>query len=74
MRIVWLWTMSFEIYFFQSHVDYRKSWTNHVNQQDPHSLANYLEKHNSYVEQIHNINGMIDQYYGEGLPNLLQVG
>merc|ERR1712013_109323 len=41
-------------------------------QQDPHSLATYLENHNNYVEQIHNINGMIDQYYGEGLPNLLQ--
>lgn len=56
----------------KSHVDYRKSWTHHVEQQDPHSLATYLENHNSYVEQIHNINGMIDQYYGEGLPHLLQ--
>jgi len=56
----------------KSHVDYRKSWTHHVEQQDPHSLATYLENHNNYVEQIHNINGMIDQYYGEGLPNLLQ--
>lgn len=56
----------------KSHVDYRKSWTQHVEQQDPHSLATYLESHNSYVEQIHNINGMIDQYYGEGLPHLLQ--
>lgn len=56
----------------KSHVDYRKSWTQHVEQQDPHSLATYLENHNSYVEQIHNINGMIDQYYGEGLPHLLQ--
>ena len=61
------------IIMLQSHVDYRKSWTHHVEQQDPHSLATYLENHNNYVEQIHNINGMIDQYYGEGLPNLLQV-
>ena len=44
-----------------------------MEQQDPHSLATYLENHNAYVEQIHNINGMIDQYYGGGLPNLLQV-
>jgi len=56
----------------KSHVDFRKSWTHHVEQQDPHSLANYLENHNAYVEQIHNINGMTDQYYGEGLPILLQ--
>jgi len=56
----------------KSHIEFRKSWTNHVEQQDPHSLATYLENHNAYVEQIHNINGMTDQYYGEGLPHLLQ--
>jgi len=56
----------------KSHIDFRKSWTQHVQQQDPHSLASYLENHNTYVGQIHNINGMIDQYYGEGLPDILQ--
>lgn len=28
--------------------------------------------HNAYVGQIHNINGMIDYYYEECLPHLLQ--
>merc|ERR1719328_679745 len=56
----------------KSHIDYRKSWTNHVEQQDPHSLAKYLEMHNAYVGQIHNVNGMIDYYYEECLPHLLQ--
>ena len=28
--------------------------------------------HNAYVGQIHNINGMIDYYYEECLPYLLQ--
>ena len=56
----------------QSHIEYRKSWTGHVEQQDPHSLAKYLEMHNAYVGQIHNINGMIDYYYEECLPYLLQ--
>merc|ERR1712012_1374081 len=56
----------------KSHIEYRKSWTNHVDQQDPHSLAKYLEMHNAYVGQIHNINGMIDYYYEDCLPHLLQ--
>merc|ERR1719422_1713106 len=56
----------------KSHIEYRKSWTNHVEQQDPHSLAKYLEMHNAYVGQIHNINGMIDYYYEDCLPHLLQ--
>merc|ERR1719189_596378 len=56
----------------KSHIEYRKSWTNHVEQQDPHSLAKYLETHNAYVGQIHNVNGMIDYYYEDCLPHLLQ--
>merc|ERR1719228_1479290 len=56
----------------KSHIDFRKTWTQHVQQQDPHSLSSYLENHNTYVGQIHNINGMIDQYYGEALPDILQ--
>merc|ERR1719211_876970 len=56
----------------KSHIEYRKSWTNHVDQQDPHSLAKYLETHNAYVGQIHNVNGMIDYYYEDCLPHLLQ--
>ena len=59
-------------FIFQSHIEYRKSWSGHVEQQDPHSLAKYLEMHNAYVGQIHNINGMIDYYYEECLPYLLQ--
>merc|ERR1719361_805280 len=27
----------------KSHIEYRKSWTGHVEQQDPHSLAKYLD-------------------------------
>ena len=38
-----------DILISQSHIEYRKSWTNHVDQQDPHSLAKYLETHNAYV-------------------------
>merc|ERR1719414_891114 len=56
----------------KSHIEYRKSWSGHVEQQDPHSLAKYLEMHNAYVGQIHNINGIIDYYYEECLPYLLQ--
>jgi len=56
----------------KSHAEYRGSWTRHVEQQSPASLANYLERHNSYVQDIHATNGMIDQYYVESLPHLLQ--
>jgi len=56
----------------KSHQEYRLSWTRHVEQQTPATLANYLERHNAYVQQVHATNGMLDQYYAECLPHLLQ--
>jgi len=54
------------------HSEYRQSWTRHVEQQSPASLATYLERHNTYAQQIHATNGMLDQYFAECLPHLLQ--
>merc|ERR1719370_1425693 len=56
----------------KSHGEYRMSWAQHLEKHDPTTLAAYLEAHNGYVGQIHGINGMIDQYYVESLPHLLQ--
>jgi len=56
----------------KSHGDFRISWSRHVEQQGPTSLAKYLESHNAYVGEIYNVNGMVDQYYVENLPHLLQ--
>jgi len=56
----------------KSHAEYRSAWTRHVEQQNPSSLAHYLDRHNNYVQQIHATNAMVDQYYMESLPMLLQ--
>jgi len=56
----------------KSHAEYRMAWSRHVEQQSASTLAHYLERHNSYVQQIHATNGMLDQYYAECLPHLLQ--
>ncbi|XP_046984822.1 SH3 and cysteine-rich domain-containing protein isoform X3 [Schistocerca americana] len=36
------------------------------------AMAAYLDCHNSYVQQLHATNGMLDQYHTETLPQLLQ--
>jgi len=54
------------------HNEYRQSWARHVEQPTAESLALYLEKHNSYVQQIHCTNSMIDHYFVDCLPHLLQ--
>ena len=57
----------------QCHGDYSLALDVHGNQKSPMSSANLLESHNNYVQQLHATNGMIDQYYADALPDLLQV-
>ena len=45
----------------------------HGSQKSPMSTSNLIEAHNNYVQQLHAANGMIDQYYNDALPDLLQV-
>ena len=46
----------------------------HAQHNNAASATALTEAHNNYVQQLHAANGMIDQYYRETLPELLQVG
>lgn len=58
---------------FQCHGDYCLAFDRHLNENSGGSAAALTECHNNYVQQLHAANGMIDQYYRETLPQLLQV-
>jgi hypothetical protein len=45
----------------------------HTQQNDEDSATALTEAHNNYIQQLHAANGMVDQYYRETLPQLLQV-
>lgn len=45
----------------------------HAQHNNAASATALTEAHNNYVQQLHAANGMIDQYYRETLPELLQV-
>lgn len=60
-------------YFFQVHNDYCMAFDYHAQNNNPASATALTEAHNNYVQQLHAANGMIDQYYKETLPQLLQV-
>ena len=36
-------------------------------------MSIYMSAHNTYVEQVHNINGMMEHFYAEEIPRMLQV-
>ncbi len=58
---------------FQCHNDYSAAFDAHLAQKSPSTAAVVMEAHNTYVQQLKAANGMIDQYYKETLPQLLQV-
>ena len=60
-------------FFFQVHNDYCMAFDYHAQNNNPASATALTEAHNNYVQQLHAANGMIDQYYKETLPQLLQV-
>ena len=45
----------------------------HAQNNNAASATALTEAHNNYVQQLHAANGMVDQYYKETLPQLLQV-
>jgi hypothetical protein len=58
---------------FQCHGEYCHAYDVHCAQQSSASAQALVEAHNTYVQQLRAANGMIDQYYRETLPQLLQV-
>ena len=57
----------------QSHHSYKASWSIHSSSPCSASNAEYVAAHNTYVDQVHNINGMQEQLYLEEIPSMLQV-
>lgn len=59
--------------YLQCHDEYAAAYAAHLAQRSAASAAHVLEAHNTYVQQLRAANGMIDHYYRETLPQLLQV-
>ena len=58
---------------FQCHDDYCIAFDYHTQHNNVESAMALTEAHNNYVQQLHAANGMVDQYYTDTLPQLLQV-
>lgn len=43
----------------------------HRQQPTQQSLTNYVDSHNAYVQQLHTTNAMLNEYYGETIPQLM---
>ncbi|XP_030387407.1 uncharacterized protein LOC115634020 isoform X2 [Scaptodrosophila lebanonensis] len=53
-------------------LDYKQCHIAHRQNPTQHSLTEYIDAHNAYVQQLHATNGMLEAYHGETLPQLMQ--
>lgn len=53
-------------------LDYKLAYQTHKASPTQHTLTMYLDAHNSYVQQLHATNSMLESYHTDTLPQLLQ--
>lgn len=53
-------------------IDYKQSFTAHRQNPSQHTLTEYIDAHNAYVQQLHATNAMLEAYNCETMPQLLQ--
>lgn len=56
----------------QCRLDYKQCHMAHRQNPSQHSLTEYIDAHNAYVQQLHATNGMLEAYHGDTLPQLMQ--
>lgn len=64
--------MCANIVYTQCRLDYKQCHLAHRQNPSQHSLTEYIDAHNAYVQQLHATNGMLEAYHGDTLPQLMQ--
>lgn len=53
-------------------MDYKQCHQAHRQNPSQHSLTEYIDAHNAYVQQLHATNGMLEAYHSDTLPQQMQ--
>lgn len=53
-------------------IDYKQCFSAHRQNPSQHSLTEYIDAHNAYVQQLHATNAMLEAYNCDTVPQLLQ--
>ncbi|KAH8275590.1 hypothetical protein KR026_011333 [Drosophila bipectinata] len=53
-------------------LDYKQCHMAHRQNPSQHSLTEYIDAHNAYVQQLHATNGMLEAYHSDTLPQQMQ--
>lgn len=52
--------------------DYKQCYSAHRQHPTQQTLAQYIDAHNTYVQQLHATNAMLETYHQETVPQLIQ--
>ena len=53
-------------------IEYKQCYIAHRQSPTQHTLTQYIDSHNAYVQQLHATNAMLEAYHCETLPQLMQ--
>uniref|UniRef100_A0A182K4V9 FCH domain-containing protein n=1 Tax=Anopheles christyi TaxID=43041 RepID=A0A182K4V9_9DIPT len=53
-------------------IEYKQCYIAHRQSPTQHTLSQYIDSHNAYVQQLHATNAMLEAYHCETLPQLMQ--
>ncbi|XP_052860404.1 uncharacterized protein LOC128267575 isoform X2 [Anopheles cruzii] len=53
-------------------IEYKQCYIAHRQNPTQHTLTQYIDSHNAYVQQLHATNAMLEAYHCETLPQLMQ--
>lgn len=53
-------------------LDYKQCYLAHRQNPTQHSLSQYIDAHNAYVQQLHATNAMLEAYHCDTIPQLMQ--
>uniref|UniRef100_A0A1A9ZCB7 Uncharacterized protein n=1 Tax=Glossina pallidipes TaxID=7398 RepID=A0A1A9ZCB7_GLOPL len=53
-------------------LDYKQFYMSHRQNPTQHTLTEYIDAHNAYVQQLHATNAMLETYHCETVPQLMQ--
>lgn len=57
---------------FQCRIDYKQCYSAHRQSPSQHTLQQFTDAHNAYVQQLHATNAMLEAYHCDTLPQLMQ--
>lgn len=70
--IINYYALFYFMYFPQCRIDYKQCYSAHRQSPSQHTMQQYIDAHNAYVQQMHATNAMLEAYHCDTMPQLME--